>query len=162
MGVTDSIGRRQFFASVVLLIGVGMVGYGGYDYLQQSEAMREAVETEATITDLGTEEESVRRAGPVYEPTATFEYRFQGDAYTSSNVFPAGSTQNYDSRARAEAAVEEYEVGETVTAYVRPSSPSEAFLKDTRSNVPYEFVGLGALTALVGGFHLAAHTLRDS
>lgn len=161
MVMSDSIGRRQFFSAVILLIGIAMMGYGGHDYLQQSEAMQKAVETEATITNLGTEEVHIRR-GIVYEPTATFEYRHQDESFNSSNVFPAGSTSDYNSRSKAESVLEDYQVGETATAYVVPSSPSEAFLKDTQSSVPFESVGLGVLIALVGGFHLARHTFMAS
>lgn len=161
MSITDTIGPRQFFSALILLFGLAMIGYGAYDYLQQSEAMQDAVETSATITESGTEEVLVGRAGTQYEPTATFNYRFQGKSYTSSNVFPTGSSPTYESRSEAEAVLERLERGETVTAYVVPSSPSSAFLKDTPSKIPYTFLGLGGLTVLIGGFNLVKASVRS-
>ena len=60
-----------------------------------------------------------------------------------------------------EAVLESYEEGETVTAYVVPSSPDGAFLRSTSSKVPYTFLGFGGLTVLVGGFNLVKASVRS-
>lgn len=150
---TDSIGVRQLPAVLILLVGIALVGYGAYDYQQQSDAVENAIAVNATIT--GTDiETDTSRGDQDFVPEATFDYRYQDTSHTSNNIFPAGSTPHYDTRMKAEAALEGYEEGETVTAYVNPSSPGRGFLEERRSKKPLTLVAIGGLTTLVAGAHL--------
>ncbi|MFC6835997.1 DUF3592 domain-containing protein [Halomarina ordinaria] len=150
-----SIGGRELDpvrgGALALVVGLLVTGVGAYDYTQQSDAVANAVEVDATVTETGTESVSQRRGGPEYRPTVSFDYRYEGTAYTSDDVFPSAVTSTYDTRSAAESALQGYETGDTVTAYVDPDSPSEAFLTDRRSNGPLKFVAIGGLFVLVGG-----------
>jgi hypothetical protein len=134
-----------------LVIGVAIAGYGAYDYQQQNDALANTTTVEATITDTGIETVSQRRGRTDYRPTVTFEYEYDGTTYTGDDVRPGSIAPEYDTRSAASEALAAYEAGETVTAYVNPASPGEAFLEDERSDGPLRFVGIGGVLAVVGG-----------
>lgn len=137
---------------LIFLVGVGAATFGVYDYVQQNQAVESAVEVDATVVETGVDTVSSRRGGPDYRPTATYEYSYEGESYTSSNVFPSMVSKDFDTRSRAESALSEYEAGETVTAYVNPNSPNDAFLLNETSNSPLWFTAIGGAFALVGGW----------
>ena len=134
-----------------VMIGAAIAGYGAYDYQQQNQALSDTTTVEATITDTGIESMSQRRGRTDYRPTASFEYEYDGTTYTGDDIRPASIAPEYDTRSAAREALAEYETGATVTAYVNPASPGDAFLEDERSDGPLRFVGIGGVLALVGG-----------
>lgn len=135
----------------MLVVGLAITGFGTYDYLNQSEAMSDAVAVDATVT--GTEVDSVsqRRGGPDYRPVVTYEYTYDGASYTSRNRYPATFEPDYETRSAAEAELQGYERGEPVTAYVNPDAPSEAFLVKETSSGPLKLAGIGGVIVVVGG-----------
>jgi hypothetical protein len=147
-------------AVLLLLAGLAITGYGAYDYVQQTEAVRNSVEVDATITEVGVETQSSvsgQSGGKVhYEPTVEFEYEYGGSTYTGTNIFPATIAPEYDTRSAAESLVDEYESGAAVTAYVDASNPRHAFLKNKTSNEPLVAAGIGGVISLLG----AASTLK--
>lgn len=151
--IPSSIEVRHLPAIFILVVGLVLVGYGAYNYQQQSTALQDTVEVNATVTgtDLTTD---IRRGNRDFAPEVTFEYRYQNTSYTSDNLYPAGSGSNYDSESNARDVLAEYPEGATVTAYVNPSSPGRAFLVDEQSNKPLTFAVLGVLTVFVAGKHL--------
>lgn len=151
----ERIHPEQALAAVLLILGLAITGLGVYGYVEESAAVDDAVEIEAEITGIQIREVSALRANTRYEPTATFEYRFRGTAYTSDDIFPAGSSERYRDRAAAESVLSAFEVGETVTAYVSPATPGEAYLRATRSNTSRQFLVFGVFVALVGGVRIA-------
>lgn len=139
-------------ALVLLVLGCGFAGYGVYDYVQQDDAIEDAVEVDATITDVGVEADSTPGSGDVdYEPTVSFTYEYEGESYTGTRLFPASISPSYDTESAAREVVAAYEEGETVTAYVSPDAPNSAFLRDSTSNSPLLAVGIGGIIALLGG-----------
>ena len=134
---------------VFLVISVAIAGYGGYDYLQQTEAVRDAVEVDATITETGVETESARRGRVDHRPTATFEYSYEGETYTGNSVFPGSVTPNYDTDSAAREIIAEYQAGETVTAYVDPAEPGNAFLKNQRTDTPVKLAAIGLIGVIL-------------
>jgi len=144
-----------------LVIGVAIAGYGVYDYQQQTDALANTTTVEATITDIDIETVSQRRGRTDYQPTVAFEYEYDGTTYTGDDIRPANIAQDYDTRSAARGALDGYEVGETVTAYVNPTSPGDAFLEDKRSDGPVRFVAIGGVLALVGAGS-AIRSNRDS
>jgi hypothetical protein len=135
--------------ALLVLIGLGTVGYGAYSYNAQTSALDSAVEVDATMTSTSVEENSQRR-GVSYSPQATFTYTYEGEEYTSSNVYPGTLPREFDTEDTAEAALEGYEEDATVTAYVPPESPGSAYLKQEGSNKPLLVVGFGILFVLGG------------
>lgn len=138
-------------AMMLLVLGLGLTGYGAYDYVQQSDAMRNAVEVNATVTETSVETKSSRagNAQVNYEPHVEFTYEYLGESYTGSKVFPANIAPEYDQRSEAQAVIDEYEEGTTVTAYVNQDDPSDAFLKNKTSNTPLIAAGIGAVISLL-------------
>jgi hypothetical protein len=141
-------------ALILLIVGLGITGYGAYDYVQQSDATRNAVEVDATITevDVVTESSVGGAAGGElsYEPRVEFTYKYQGTTHTGTNVFPADIAPEYDQRSNAESVIDEYEEGESVTAYVDSTDPDHAFLKNRPSNQPLIAAGIGAMISVLG------------
>jgi hypothetical protein len=132
---------------LALLVGLGAVGYGAYSYTTQVSALDSAETVDATIVSTGVETNDQRR-GVSYTPLATFNYSYGGETYTVTNVYPGKLPREFGSRESARSQLEGYEPGETVTAYVPPDTPGDAFLKHERSNKPFLVVGLGALFVL--------------
>lgn len=137
-------------ALVYLLIGIAILSYGGYDYVQQTEAVRGSVEVTATITELAVETDSGTSSNPGvnYDPVVEFEYTYNGTEYTGTKIYPADIEQNYETRSAAESAIEGYEQGTETIAYVEPDEPSDAFLKNKTSNAPLLAIGIGGIFAL--------------
>ena len=154
-GTTVRIGGREIDpirgGALALLLGLAITGYGAYDYQQQQQALDDAVTVEATIVETGVDARSgSSNPGAEYRPTVTFDYRYDGENYTSHSVFPSSTTPNYDTRSAAAAVLDGYESGEAATAYVDPDAPSEAFLVDRAANGPVIAMGIGAGVALLG------------
>ena len=140
-----------------LVLGLAIAGYGASDYRQQSAAVDAAVEVDATVVETSVESVSAGSSTSVdYRPAVTFEYAYDGEAYTSGSVFPSSLDPTYDTRSAAESVLSDYEAGERATAYVDPDSPGEGFLVNRESNTPLLAVGIGAVFALLG-----ASKLRD-
>jgi len=137
-------------ALLYMLIGIAIVSYGGYDYVQQTEAVRESVEVEATITELSVETDSGTSSSPGvdYDPTVAFNYVYNGTEYTGTKIYPAEIGQEYETRSEAESVIEGYEEGVQTTAYVAPSQPGDAFLKNQTTNVPIIAAVLGGIFTL--------------
>lgn len=158
----ERIHPEQALAAVLLILGLAITGLGVYGYAEESAAVDDAVEVEAEITDSQIRQVSALRANTRYEPTATFEYRFRGTDYTADDIFPAGSSERYRDRAAAESVLSAFEVGETVTAYVSPAAPGEAYLRATRSNTSRQFLVFGAFMTLVGGVRIVQTWIAPS
>lgn len=150
-----SVGEQSPRAALlILVVGIAIMGYGGYDYTQQSDAVSNAVETKATIVETDIKDISPRQGRIKYEPTATFEYEYDGTSYIGTNIYPATTDPNYDTESKARSIIEDYEEGETVTAYVDPNSPADGFLKAQESTAPIKAIGIGAVFVLLSGTSL--------
>ncbi|WP_153952795.1 DUF3592 domain-containing protein [Halosegnis longus] len=137
-------------ALLYILIGIAIISYGGYDYVQQTEAVRESVEVDATIIELDIEADSGTSSNPGanFDPVVEFEYTYDGSEYTGTKIYPADIEQNYETQSGAESAIEEYQEGSQTTAYVSPDQPGDAFLENQTSNAPIIAIVLGGLFTL--------------
>ena len=142
----DTLGNAVLY----ILVGVAIASYGGYDYVQQTEAVRNSVEVDATLTEVSIETDSGTSSNPgvKYEPSVEFEYTYNGTRYTGTELYPANIERNYETRSAAESAIEPYEQGTQTTAYVSPDEPEDAFLKNKTSNAPIIAIGMGGVFAL--------------
>ena len=139
---------------VVLLVGLIIVGLGGHAYLTDSARLDGSVAVTAEVTGVGVEQVEGSRGRDAYVPVVRFQYRFQGASYTSEKLYPGRSQPQYKDRATARERVSAYTVGESVTAYVDPGAPGEAFLQDRRSGQSAGAVLVGAIVSLIGGVGL--------
>ncbi|WP_423999668.1 DUF3592 domain-containing protein [Haloarcula salina] len=139
-------------AVLLLIVGLLVTGYGAYDYAQQSSALTKAVEVDAELLETGVERESGgRRSGVSFQPTVRYTYEYGGSTYTSTNVFPANIAPTYDTEDAARSVLDGYESGDTVTVYVPPGDPDDAYLRHQESNAPLLAVGIGLFFVLGGG-----------
>lgn len=138
-------------AVLYVVLSLAIASYGGYDYVQQTEAVRDSVQVNATITALSIDTESGTSSNPgtEYDPVVEFEYTYNGTQYTGTQLYPAAIEQTYETRSAAESALEEYEQGAQTTAYVEPDEPSNAFLRNETSNAPLIAIGIGGTFALL-------------
>ncbi len=136
---------------LAIVIGVGVAGYGGYDYVQQADAVDDAVAVETTVTDTEISKSDGRRL--YYRVTVEHTYQYRGTEYTSNQVFPGTTSPMYTVRSDAESVLEPYEVNETATAYVDPDAPDKAFLERQTTLAPFKFVGFGGLIAILTTLH---------
>ena len=137
---------------LALVIGSAIIAYGAYMFWAQTSGLDSAEPVEATIVSTSVEE--VGGQGAEYAPTATFEYTYGGDVYTSTYVYPGGVSREFDSEEAARDSLEAYESGDSVTAYVPTNSPGDAYLKQSRSDKPLLAIGAGAVILLSGLFKL--------
>lgn len=133
--------------ALALLVGLGAMGYGAYDYTQQTSALESSTTVDATIVSTGVETNHQRR-GTSYSPQATFDYSYEGTNYTASNVYPGNIPRTFDREETARAQLEGYDEGATVTAYVPRDDPGDAFLRHESSTTPFFVIGFGALFVL--------------
>lgn len=136
--------------ALLLLLALGLLGVGGYEYVQQSQAVDDAVAVEATVTDATIDRIESGRGATEYEPEISYRYRYDGRTYTSDEVFPGPSIRTYTDRTDAQAIVEQYESGTTVRAYVLPSEPKTAFLIKARTPWPLQAIVAGSALLVIG------------
>ena len=109
--------------------------------LVSARAPETGVEADGTGSSTGVE----------HYPTVRFEYVYQGERYTSTNIYPSSVRQSYDTESAARDVIENYETNTTVTAYTTPSSPGNAFLRKEESNSSFIAIGIGIVFVLLGG-----------
>ena len=158
----------------VVWTGIGaVVAWNGWtSYSGRQSRVEDATEVRAEITDVGVSEQ--RRAiddddgeggagatRTEYAPRLTFEYTFDGERHTASNVEPPSGGVEQRHRYPSESGAREHfdhEIGDTVTAHVDPARPGEGFLEPetgtTRDLVLA--VGGGAMALLGVAFAVAS------
>ncbi|WP_338738781.1 DUF3592 domain-containing protein [Haloplanus salilacus] len=134
--------------ALVILVGLGAVGYGAYSHTAQTSALDSPERVDATVVSASIETWSTN--GVSYAPDVTYNYTYEGETYTSSNVYPGTLPKQFDRRGAAEEVLAAYESDETVRAYVPPDSPEGAYLERETNNKPFLVIGLGALFLLAG------------
>ncbi|MEZ3165108.1 DUF3592 domain-containing protein [Halorubrum sp. RMP-47] len=136
---------------LTLALGLGIAGYGGYDYVQQTDAVNNAVAVETAVVETEISRSEGRRF--YYRIRVEHTYEYQGDEYTSNQVFPGSAKPMYTVRDDAAQILEPYEPNTTTTAYVAPNSPSRGFLKRQRTLAPFKFIGFGSFIAVLTTLH---------
>jgi len=141
---------------VALAIGLGLAcllggGYLLYDTFQTAAG---AEEVDAEVLSAGVSGEG----DTDYRVQISYEYTYEGESYTSDNVFPGTGVEEFSSRGSAEEFIADYPEGGTVTAYVDPDNPSDAHLEaEARGQnvLGYGVVLLIGLVTFLGGLKMA-------
>ena len=136
-------------SALLLLLATGLLGLGGYDYVQQSQAVNNAVAVQATVTDAHVDRLEGGQ-GIDYEPEIQYTYNYQGETYTSEQVFPSTGIRTYSDRSKAESVVKSHEPGTTARAYVSPADPGDAFLIRERTPFPLRAIVVGGFLSVIG------------
>lgn len=152
-------------AGALVWSGLGaVVAWNGWTaHVDERERVDNAVEVRAEIVDVGASETQervdVEGGGTTtrtrYVPWIAFEYEIDGESYTANNVEPPSegvdATRKYGSESRAREHLDDYEAGETVTAYVDPAAPAEGFLeRETNALRNLGSVAVGGILVLTG------------
>jgi len=132
---------------ISIILGVVLLGAAGYMTYTQQQSLSSGEQIEATIESKEVTMSSSKR-GDKYTPHVTYSYTYEGTQYTSDNIRPGIGTETSDTRTAAEDRIDQYNVGETTTAYVVQGSPSESYLKKESNPLPLIIGVLGL--ALVG------------
>jgi hypothetical protein len=135
----------QNSALITTVVGVLLIGASGYLAYSQQQSLSSGVQVEATVESKQIVRDSSRRGGIDFTPRVTYTYTYDGEQYTSENIRPGLGITSSNSRSAAEDRIDQYEVGETTTAYVVEGSPSKSYLKKKNSIL---------LPVILGGFGL--------
>jgi hypothetical protein len=135
----------QNSALITTVVGVLLIGASGYLAYSQQQSLSSGVQVEATVESKQVVRDSSRRGGIDFTPRVTYTYTYDGEQYTSENIRPGLGITSSNSRSAAEDRIDQYEVGETTTAYVVEGSPSKSYLKKKNSIL---------LPVILGGFGL--------
>jgi hypothetical protein len=165
VGITTlHLSRKSVY---LLVLAVALVGAGGYSYVQQGQAVSDAVTVQAMVDSARVERIDSRRSID-YEPEIEYTYEYQGETYTSEQVYPGPTIRTYSDRSKAQSIVQSYEPGTTVQAYVRSSAPSNAFLIKERTPWPTQAFAIGGVLLCIvvlaglGEKHPGQHELRPA
>jgi len=127
---------------ISIILGIMLLGVAGYMAYTQQQSLSSGEQIEATVES---KEVTMRssKSGDRYTPHVTYSYTYNGTQYTSDNIRPGIGTKASDTRTAAEDRIDQYNVGETTTAYVVQGSPSKSYLKKKSSPLPLIFGLLG-------------------
>jgi|APHM01.1.fsa_nt_gi Protein of unknown function (DUF3592). len=140
---------------VIVLVGFGLIFLGYNTYTSQNQALENPVNVSATVTNTAIQEDNSRRGGIDYQPVIEYEYSFEGQEYTSDNMYPGGqSPKDYNLQSNAEEMLDDYEEGTEINVSVPPGSPGEAFIKAKETNSPLFFIGIGVLFVIMGSYKI--------
>lgn len=146
---------------VPLVLGVLAVTAGGFLFYSEQQATANAEAVDATVVSAEVvnyeDANGQPRDDQDYDFRADIEYRYSydGETYTSTNLCPgagSGCAPSGADRSDAEEFVERYPEGETVTAYVPPGSPADAYLVEgaSSSTLYLAFAGVGVVVFVLG------------
>jgi len=134
---------------VMALLCFGMAG-GAYfvSIHQPTQTMNQAEVVEGTVTSTAVESQD-----DTYVPVVTYEYQFEGETYTNDQIKLVGSV-GFASPGGAEAFLESYAAGDTVSVNVVPQTPSKSFLE--RGSAGLTMYGIIGFLGLLGLFSVIA------
>lgn len=124
---------------IFLLVGLGMLGFGGYSYLNTNNQMNEWGRTEGQVIDLSRYSDS--EGGSSIVPVIRFRAE-DGQEYTAEPYQERNTTVDAPN----------YRVGDTVEVIYNPDNPNDMFINDFMHVwfVPALMGGLGALFGGIG------------
>ena len=126
------------FALVTLFVSVFIV-VGAVREWREVRALRTFRPVSATV--LSSDIESVRSTGrspsTTYRPAVRYEYIVAGERHVADRVTPLHESR---SARWATALARRFVPGATVTAFVNPADPDDAFLVRSRSWLPWVFI----------------------
>lgn len=144
-------------ASGVVAVAVALLVSGlGYNmYVSQNQALDSSTKTQAEVVETGIRADSSRRGGTDYRPQITYSYTYNGQDYTSDNMYPGGQEPDeYSTRSEAKETLDRYEEQTPITVHVPTSNPGQAFIRAEKTSDPLVFIGVGILFLAVGIYRI--------
>jgi hypothetical protein len=135
------------FGFVMLYVGITQ-------FVMQRQLLANATRVPATIvhsevfsgTSSDTDPRPLRSTSTTtHRPDVRFRYRVGEREYESDLMYPNVIVRTYASRGAAAAALAAFPVNATVSAYVDPSLPEQAYLIATSGNGPVVFMIIGVV-----------------
>jgi len=133
---------------ISIILGVVVLGAAGYMTYSQQQSLSSGVQIETTVESKEITYSSDK--GGRYTPHVTYSYTYNGTQYTSDNIRPGRGTKTSNTRTAAEERINEYNIGETTTAYVVRGSPSKSYLKKKSNPLPIMTNPLPLIIGVVG------------
>ncbi len=139
--------RERYWMLLFLLGGLISLGKGGYDAYQALRSYTwptvEGKIVSSTIT-------SVKHPGetPTYYPDIRYAYRVEGKEYTGDRIF--FGEYGTGSSSSAQAVIDKYKVGTSVTVYYDPRNPANAILERGARWASFALLAFGLLFVVVG------------
>ncbi|ERH06123.1 MAG: protein of unknown function (DUF3592) [Halonotius sp. J07HN4] len=130
---------------ISITLGIVLLGVAGYTAYSQQQSLSSGVQTEATVESKEVTMRSSKR-GDAYIPSVAYSYTYNGTQYTSDNIKPGPGTRASDTTTAAEDRIDQYNVGETTTAYVVRGSPSKSYLKNESAPLLSLIIGILGLS----------------
>jgi len=146
---------QRILKIVVVVVGIGLMVLGGRQWKQQGDALKNAVEVDATIVSVEVEPASNIGSdrytqGKTFTPQVKYSYEVAGTSYESTRMYPAGIQVSQPNEVAARDALNQFAAGSKVKAWVDPATPTLAFLKKEKSAAPAVLLGIGAAMTLGG------------
>jgi hypothetical protein len=135
--VMTSFGLLATIVGVVCSIAIPVLVLGGLGFFlykrnQQSMVYRQSTQTWQSTTGtvlMSSVQESYSGGSHSTYPVVVYQYDVSGQRYQSQRIKAGEQFLNVRITGQAEAAVQKYPIGSTVTVYYNPSNPSEAVLE---------------------------------
>jgi len=143
-----SITDMSKLSLISIILGVVVLGAAGYMAYSQQQSLSSGVQIETTVESKEITYSSDK--GGRYTPHVTYSYTYNGTQYTSDNIRPGRGTKTSNTRTAAEERINEYNIGETTTAYVVRGSPSKSYLKKKSNPLPIMTNPLPLIIGVVG------------
>lgn len=142
---------------IAVMLGVSMLGGGWTMYQNQQADVQEAVTVDGTVQSTDVEyigsSSANNPGGGSYHVDVRYTYTYDGQEYTSENIYPG--PQKDLNKENANELANHYSSGQTTTVYVNRETPSRSFLiKEKTSNVLFAIMGVGTLFTVAGLFNL--------
>jgi hypothetical protein len=119
--------------SVLLpLLILGGLGYFLYKRNQQSMAYRQSAQAWQSVTGtimMSSVQSSHSSGSYSTYPVVVYQYEVRGQRYQSQRIKAGEQFLNVRISGQAEATVQKYPIGSTVTVYYNPSNPAESVLE---------------------------------
>ncbi|MBI5952380.1 MAG: DUF3592 domain-containing protein [Chloroflexi bacterium] len=119
--------------SVLLpLLILGGLGYFLYKRNQQSMAYRQSAQTWQSVTGtimMSSVQSSYSSGSYSTYPVVVYQYEVHGQRHQSQRIKAGEQFLNVRISGQAEATVQKYPIGSTVTVYYNPSNPAESVLE---------------------------------
>lgn len=146
----------------LLIIGMGLVGWGGFEARRAAESRRwpstRGTVIRAYIHEV--EKHHEEQTDSTFYPRVLYRYFVLGELHTADRIafggLPGGS------RASAQKVIDRYPVGMALTVYYAPNRPAVAVLEAGYSLMAYSMIGGGLifLTAAAFGFRAWQRRLK--
>lgn len=115
--------------SFIFLLAIAVLGGNSIAKTQTADQrLTDAKEVNVTILDLKKEISTTQDQDLHIEVRIQFEYTYNGKHYRSDLLYPMDSLRVFNNRQKANRFIDNHDEGETVTAYLDPAHPGEAFL----------------------------------